>query len=79
MKYVKPTANLALITASAAGTTTCTYVFTPDELEMFEMFYGVDFKDPNAFNDADGCAISIPLESYCKFTSSDGVTKAFVS
>ncbi len=79
MKYVKPTVQLALITASAAGSGTCEYVIPPDELEMYESIFGVDFNAPGTFNVSDGCETALPLEQYCKFTSNDGVTKAFVS
>ena len=73
--YVKPTFVLA---AAAAGSpSTC---FTKVDLELIADILGEGYDKDAIFGADEACAIGIPSEYYCKFTSVElGKAQGFLS
>lgn len=75
-KYVKPTISMtASITPDQLGT-----CMVQADLELIQSIVGngIDMKD--TFGMQEACAIQIPLDMYCKFTSAElGAAQAFNS
>ena len=75
-KYTKPTFMLASLGVTAlAAASGCDYRITDEDKELFDIWYP-GWKE-NGFNSLENC--SVIIDSYCKWTASDSLTKAFSS
>lgn len=76
-QYVKPTIKFASIALNSSALGSCS--IASDDLELIQSIVGGD-DISQTFGMQEECAIKIPLEMYCKFTSSElGAAQAFIS
>lgn len=68
-KYIKPTISLLSLNASAAAASTCS-TSTTDAKELMAMLQDMGYDESNAFGIGEVCQNVVPIEGYCKFTSS---------
>lgn len=77
--YIKPTISLASTASGARSVASCENQLSRKDTELILSLLGGDLT--NAFATGDGCAAVVPIEGYCKFTSSEFVngTQVFSS
>lgn len=74
--YIKPTIKLASA-ASPRGVSSCGT--TKEDMELIQSIIG-GADASNTFGVGEDCLIQVPLEMYCKFTSTEmGATQIFWS
>lgn len=74
--YIKPTIKLASA-ASPRGISSCST--TADDMELIQSVIG-GADASNTFGMGEDCLIQVPLEMYCKFTSTElGAAQVFWS
>lgn len=76
-QYVKPVIKLAGTSGASSGS--CAYNLSPKDLDLIaSIIGGIDID--KAFGMYEACEVQVPIESYCKFTSSElGASMAFSS
>ncbi len=74
--YVKPAIKLATVDGIHKPGTCNT---TSSDMELIQSIIGIENMD-NAFGMNEGCQVTIPLDMYCKFTSTEmGAVSVFWS
>jgi len=67
-KYVKPTISLLSAGTNTRATSSCT-TSTADAKEIMDILISMGIDKDTAFAPVEGCGSMVPIEDYCKFTS----------
>ena len=75
--YIKPSISLVVVASDTGTSSSCTT--TAEDIELIQSIVG-GADASKIFGSDEPCEISVDLDMYCKFTSTDlGAAKIFVS
>lgn len=76
-QYTKPSIMFLAAGTNTASTGSC---FTKADMDLITSIIGPGVDSSTAFGMQEACAVQLPIDMYCKFTSAElGAVQAFIS